>query len=130
MCKRSPSPAQKGGVAKTVTCHHLAYALMEQGRRVLTVDLDPQINLTATLSTNEETTPEFSISDLIFLLLKDESLPAASSFIASHGRGSTFIYGSKDPVAAGGACCRQKWVPNIFWNPSCRLYGQPMTILS
>ncbi len=95
MCKTITVACQKGGVAKTVTCHHLAYALMEQGRRVLTVDLDPQINLTATLSTNEEATPEFSISDLISLLLRDESLPAASSFIASHG-GIDFIYGSKD----------------------------------
>jgi chromosome partitioning protein len=58
MCKIITVGNMKGGVAKTVTCQHLAYALAEQGKRVLSVDFDPQINLTATLSTNEENHPE------------------------------------------------------------------------
>ena len=37
---------QKGGVAKTTTVHTLAAALVERGRRVLVVDLDPQACLT------------------------------------------------------------------------------------
>jgi chromosome partitioning protein len=37
---------QKGGVAKTTTVHSLGYALVERGRRVLLVDLDPQACLT------------------------------------------------------------------------------------
>jgi chromosome partitioning protein len=37
---------QKGGVAKTTTVHTLAAALVEQGNRVLMVDLDPQACLT------------------------------------------------------------------------------------
>ncbi|MGB9359187.1 MAG: ParA family protein [Acidimicrobiia bacterium] len=37
---------QKGGVAKTTTVHTLAAALVERGRRVLMVDLDPQACLT------------------------------------------------------------------------------------
>ena len=37
---------QKGGVAKTTTVHALGYALVERGRRVLLVDLDPQACLT------------------------------------------------------------------------------------
>jgi chromosome partitioning protein len=37
---------QKGGVAKTTTVHTLAAALVERGRRVLIVDLDPQACLT------------------------------------------------------------------------------------
>ena len=37
---------QKGGVAKTTTVHSLASALVERGRTVLLVDLDPQACLT------------------------------------------------------------------------------------
>lgn len=37
---------QKGGVAKTTTVHALADALVERGRTVLMVDLDPQACLT------------------------------------------------------------------------------------
>src|SRR5690242_9416394 len=37
---------QKGGVAKTTTALNLAVAFKESGHRVLTVDMDPQGNLT------------------------------------------------------------------------------------
>ncbi|MGE5762002.1 MAG: ParA family protein, partial [Gemmatimonadota bacterium] len=37
---------QKGGVAKTTTVRNLAVALVQEGQRVLAVDLDPQANLT------------------------------------------------------------------------------------
>ncbi len=95
MCKIITVGNMKGGVAKTVTCQHLAYAFAEQGKRVLAVDFDPQINLTATLSTNEESHPNLCIADLISILLKDESLPASSAFVASHA-GIDFIHGSKE----------------------------------
>ena len=41
---------QKGGVAKTTTCLSLGGCLVEMGRTVLLVDLDPQANLTASLA--------------------------------------------------------------------------------
>lgn len=37
----------KGGVGKTTLVYHLAHMFAEQGERTLTVDLDPQSNLTA-----------------------------------------------------------------------------------
>lgn len=46
---------QKGGVAKTTTVHTLAAALVERGRRVLAVDLDPQACLTYSAGCDPET---------------------------------------------------------------------------
>jgi chromosome partitioning protein len=45
---------QKGGVAKTTTTLNLGVALVEQGRRVLAVDLDPQGNLTMSQGWNPD----------------------------------------------------------------------------
>jgi chromosome partitioning protein len=46
---------QKGGVAKTTSTLNLAVALAEKGKRVLTVDLDPQGNLTMSQGLNPDT---------------------------------------------------------------------------
>jgi chromosome partitioning protein len=45
---------QKGGVAKTTTTLNLGVAFMEQGHRVLIVDLDPQGNLTMSQGMNPD----------------------------------------------------------------------------
>ena len=45
---------QKGGVAKTTSTLNLAVALTEQGHRVLTVDMDPQGNLTMSQGLNPD----------------------------------------------------------------------------
>src|SRR5829696_1485921 len=45
---------QKGGVAKTTTTLNLGVALKEQGYNVLTVDLDPQGNLTMSQGWNPD----------------------------------------------------------------------------
>ena len=46
---------QKGGVAKTTTVHTLGNALVERGRRILLVDLDPQACLTFSNGVDPET---------------------------------------------------------------------------
>src|SRR5919204_6352368 len=45
---------QKGGVAKTTSTLNLAVAFAEQGRSVLTIDLDPQGNLTMSQGMNPD----------------------------------------------------------------------------
>ncbi len=48
---------QKGGVAKTTTVASLGAAMVEQGKRVLLVDLDPQGCLTFSLGQDPDTLP-------------------------------------------------------------------------
>ena len=54
---------QKGGVAKTTTAHALAAGLVERGRSVLAIDLDPQASLTFAMGVEDE--PEPSMHDVM-----------------------------------------------------------------
>lgn len=53
----------KGGVGKTTLVYHLAWAYADLGVRVLTVDLDPQSNLTG-LSVTEDRLEELWVDDV------------------------------------------------------------------
>ncbi len=64
---------QKGGVAKTTTAVNLAAALQELGERVLTVDLDPQGNLTMSQGLNPDTI-ERSMFDVLVRSLPIEEI--------------------------------------------------------
>lgn len=63
---------QKGGVGKTTSAINLAAALMEQGRRVLLIDLDPQGALSAGVGLNPD-----SLEQTIYDVLRQASLPLA-----------------------------------------------------
>ena len=64
---------QKGGVGKTTSAHNLGYALAEQGKRTLIIDLDPQMNLSNTLGIDC-----YAQKQSIYNVLKDKELPLGS----------------------------------------------------
>ena len=93
MCRIITVANQKAGVTKTTICQHLSYLLAEQGRRVLCVDFDPQINLTSTLLPDGQAVG-MDISGVMACLLEDQDLPVPSSYIQRCGK-VDLIPGSK-----------------------------------
>ena len=75
---------QKGGTAKTSTVRNLSYSLAELGKRVLTVDLDPQFNLTTSFGI-VPTQVKHTTGSLITKLLMEEELPDKGDFVQSIG---------------------------------------------
>ena len=69
---------QKGGTAKTTSTLNVAAALIEQGRSVLAVDLDPQASLTMAMGVDIARL-ELSIYDLLI----DEDVPLSAAVTGS-----------------------------------------------
>lgn len=72
---------QKGGVGKTAVAINLGAALVEQGRRVLLLDLDPQAGLTASLGID----PYTERRGMYALLTRQDVTPAQVTLHASDG---------------------------------------------
>ena len=73
---------QKGGVAKTTSTLNLAVALVEQGHRVLTVDMDPQGNLTMSQGLNPDSIERSMYDVLVHRLPIDQVIDLAGAELA------------------------------------------------
>ena len=86
---------QKGGTAKTTSTLNVGAALVERGRRVLAIDLDPQASLTMALGIDIATL-DLSVYDL----LADEHLPLAEVVLPTSIAGMDLIPSHPDLAAA------------------------------
>lgn len=78
----------KGGVGKTTLVHNLAFALSDLGKRVLLLDADPQMNLTASMY-GLATSTEYSLDDTSIWKKNTQRYLSIKEFIqAETGSGS------------------------------------------
>ncbi len=96
---------QKGGVAKTTTVASLGAAMVESGRRVLLVDLDPQGCLTFSLGQDPDKLP-LSVHEVLL----GEIEPSAA--LVTTMEGMTLL-------PANMACARPISVSSISVRPVC-----------
>ena len=86
---------QKGGTAKTTSTLNVAAALVERGRRVLMIDLDPQASLS--MATGVDIT---ALPASVYDLLLDEEVPLTDVIVPSSIPGADLVPSHPDLAAA------------------------------
>lgn len=74
---------QKGGVGKTSTAVNLGAGLVRQGYDVLLIDLDSQANLTMALGYQNPDDMEFTISNVLYKAVKEESIDPTEEILTT-----------------------------------------------
>lgn len=88
MAKTIAIANEKGGVGKTSTTFNLGYALAEQGKRVLLVDLDGQANLTMLAGVDFPSWQKATICELLAAMVDEDAevLEHVQDFILRVGK--------------------------------------------
>lgn len=74
-------------MTKTTTCANLGVGLVNEGKKVLLVDCDPQASLTISLGVERPDTLPFTITDYIKQVIMDKPLPPVKEGILHHAEG-------------------------------------------